>query len=238
MIKFAKEGASVVIHGQNPEKLEEVHCTIASSGVPESKLLVVSGAIQDDKVQDKLINETIKKFGRLDVLVNNAGVSMKSGADGNSLESFDLVFAINVRAVYRLIQLATPHLEKTKGSIVNISSGLSEKTYPRAMPYSISKAAINHLTRNFASVLASKGIRVNALAPGLVITEFVTRHGVPKEQSDAVYDDYAKRVVPLERSSQPEEQADVILYLASPTTSYMTASIVFNDGGILVSNPK
>ena len=161
---------------------------------------------------------------------------MKSGTDGNSLESFDLVFAINVRAVYRLTQLATPHLEKTKGSVVNISSGISEKVAPSVTPYSVSKAAVNHLTRNFASALAPKGIRVNALAPGLVITDFLTRHGISSEQADFVYETFAKKSVPLARSSQPEEQADTILYLAAPTTTYMTGSIVFSDGGLLVSS--
>jgi NAD(P)-dependent dehydrogenase (short-subunit alcohol dehydrogenase family) len=166
----------------------------------------------------------------LDVLVNNAGCPTKPGIDQNSLETFDFVFEVNVRAVYRLIQIAVPHLEKTKGSIVNLSSGLSQKPSPLMIPYSITKAAINHLTRNFASALASKGIRVNAVAPGIVSTEFHDRSGMGGNHVL----DVAKNIVPLNRAGRPEEQAQLILNIAAPDNSYMTGSIIFNDGGLIL----
>uniref|UniRef100_A0AC34QH48 Uncharacterized protein n=1 Tax=Panagrolaimus sp. JU765 TaxID=591449 RepID=A0AC34QH48_9BILA len=158
---------------------------------------------------------------------------MKSKEDGNSLESFDLVFAVNVRAVYRLIQLAAPYLEKTKGNVVNVGSGLSEKTHPVYMPYSISKAAVNHLTRNFANSLSPKGIRVNCASPGLTLTDFVSRHGIPEQKAHEMFNTLAKEATLLGRAATADEQADLILYLAAPTTTYITGSIVFNEGGIL-----
>uniref|UniRef100_A0AC35FHG7 Uncharacterized protein n=1 Tax=Panagrolaimus sp. PS1159 TaxID=55785 RepID=A0AC35FHG7_9BILA len=229
-IQFAKEGASVTLHGQSTERLEETKKQIIAAGISKSKVLIISGPIQDESIQDKLIDETAKHFGKLDVLVNNAGCPTKPGIDQNSLETFDFVFEVNVRAVYRLIQIAVPHLEKTKGSIVNLSSGLSQKPSPLMIPYSITKAAINHLTRNFASALASKGIRVNAVAPGIVSTEFHDRSGMGGNHVL----DVAKNIVPLNRAGRPEEQAQLILNIAAPDNSYMTGSIIFNDGGLIL----
>ena len=97
-IQFAKEGASVTIHGQSTEKLDETKKLIIAAGVSKTKVLVVSGPIQEESTQDKLIDETIKHFGKLDVLVNNAGCAIKSGAEANSMETFDFIFNVNVRA--------------------------------------------------------------------------------------------------------------------------------------------
>uniref|UniRef100_A0AC34FLM2 Uncharacterized protein n=1 Tax=Panagrolaimus sp. ES5 TaxID=591445 RepID=A0AC34FLM2_9BILA len=165
ILKLAKEGASVILHGQSKEKLEKVMAELLEVvGKDESKVLVIAGSLEDDATHNRLIDETIKRFGKLDILINNAGVaSGKQGADFNGMETYDTIMAVNVRAIYHLIQLATPHLEKTKGSIVNISSPLGEIPFALSMPYSISKAALNHLTRNFARSLAEKNIRVNAV---------------------------------------------------------------------------
>uniref|UniRef100_A0AC34GEA9 Uncharacterized protein n=1 Tax=Panagrolaimus sp. ES5 TaxID=591445 RepID=A0AC34GEA9_9BILA len=163
VLRFAKEGASVVVHGQSKEKLESVKKDLLGLKIDESRILVIAGSLEDEATHDRLIDETVKRFGRLDILINNAAIPGKAGSDPNSMEGYDAIMNVNVRAIYRLIQLATPHLEKTKGSIVNITSDLSERPMPRSMPYSISKAALNHLTRNFARSLAEKNIRVNAV---------------------------------------------------------------------------
>ena len=143
--------------------MDETKRQLLAQGIPESRILIVSGAIQDFETQKALIENTVAKFGRLDVLVNNAGTGAAQGHDPQSMESFDMVMSVNVRAPYSLIQLATDELEKTKGNIVNVSSDLSTLVFPNSIPYSISKQALDHLTRNFADTLASKGIRVNAV---------------------------------------------------------------------------
>ena len=98
-LEFAKEGASVTIHGQSKDKLEATKKQIVAAGIPDSKVFIVSGPMQEEATQDKLIDETVKHFGKLDVLVNNAGCVTKPGvADHNSMEVFDFVFNVNVRA--------------------------------------------------------------------------------------------------------------------------------------------
>uniref|UniRef100_A0AC35EWI1 Uncharacterized protein n=1 Tax=Panagrolaimus sp. PS1159 TaxID=55785 RepID=A0AC35EWI1_9BILA len=234
ILRFAKEGASVVIHGQSKEKLDSVKAELLNSKIDESKILVIPGSLQDEAVHDRLINETVKHFGKLDILINNAGIPGKSGVDSNSMEGYDAIMAVNVRAVYRLIQLAAPHLEKTKGSIVNISSSLSQCTLPMSIPYSISKAALDHLTRNYARLLAEKGICVNSVNPGLTATDFGVQM-IPKEMLQNLITEEEKKI-PFKRASTSDEQAEVILNIASPTNTYMTGSIVFNDGGYLISH--
>uniref|UniRef100_A0A914PY38 Uncharacterized protein n=1 Tax=Panagrolaimus davidi TaxID=227884 RepID=A0A914PY38_9BILA len=98
ILRFAKEGASVVLHGQSKEKLDSVKAELLNSKIDESKILVIPGSLQDDAVHDRLINETIKHFGKLDILINNAGIPGKSGVDSNSMEGYDAIMAVNVRA--------------------------------------------------------------------------------------------------------------------------------------------
>uniref|UniRef100_A0A914YAN1 Uncharacterized protein n=1 Tax=Panagrolaimus superbus TaxID=310955 RepID=A0A914YAN1_9BILA len=237
ILHFAKEGASVILHGQSKEKLEKVKAELLEIvGRDESKILVIPGSLEDETTLVRLIDETIKQFGKIDILINNAGIAGgKPGADFNALETYDTIMAVNVRAIYRLIQLATPHLEKTKGSIVNITSPLGETPFILSMPYSISKAALNHLTRNFARSLAEKGIRVNAVGVGLTRTDLQTRMGLPTEMLDNIFAQGAKHI-PLGRISEIDEQAEIILNIASPTNTYMTGSIIYNDGGYLIGN--
>uniref|UniRef100_A0A914Y3U7 Uncharacterized protein n=1 Tax=Panagrolaimus superbus TaxID=310955 RepID=A0A914Y3U7_9BILA len=180
---------------------------------------------------------TLKKFGKLDVLVNNAGVWLKSGENPNSVESLKHILDVNVVALYRLIEIAVAHLEKTKGNIVNISSSLSKVVQPIKIPYTISKAAVDHLTHSFAAILAPKGIRVNSVNPGLVDTEFHERSGISEDVAKNRIKQYAAQSIPLGRPSTPDEQADLILFVAAPTTTYMTGSNLFNDGGVGVQPP-
>uniref|UniRef100_A0AC34FQZ0 Uncharacterized protein n=1 Tax=Panagrolaimus sp. ES5 TaxID=591445 RepID=A0AC34FQZ0_9BILA len=130
----------------------------------------------------------------------------------------------NIRCfrIYRLIQLATPQLEKTEGSIVNITSPLAETNCLLSIPYSISKAALNHLTRS----LAEKNIRVYAVGVGLTRTDLQTRMGLPNEMLDAIFQQETKHI-PLGRISEIDEQAEIILNISSPTNTYMTGSVIF-----------
>uniref|UniRef100_A0AC35EX07 Uncharacterized protein n=1 Tax=Panagrolaimus sp. PS1159 TaxID=55785 RepID=A0AC35EX07_9BILA len=236
ILHFAKEGASVALHGQSKEKLEKTKKELLDNGTDESKILVIAGSLEDEETHNRLINETIKKFGKLDILINNAATAGgKPGSDANELETFDIIMNVNVRAIYRIIQLATPYLEKTKGSIINITSGLAEMPFTLSMPYSISKAALNHLTRNFARSLAEKGVRVNAIGVGLTRTDLQTRMGLSDEILDQMFSQYTKQI-PLGRTSEVNEQAELILDIASPSNTYMTGSIIYNDGGILIGH--
>ncbi|KAI6218805.1 Oxidoreductase, short chain dehydrogenase/reductase family protein [Aphelenchoides besseyi] len=235
---FAAKGANVTIHGQNEERLQKTVELLKKNGVSECRLLVVRGLIEKEETRKQLINETIKKFGRLDVLVNNAAATLKPGTDANSFESYDYVMGINVRALMDLCDQATPHLSKTRGNIVNVSSIGAQQAFTNTIPYVCSKAAVNHYTRNLAVVLASKGIRVNSVSPGGVDTNFNNHLAKNREELDAIYKYYAETTIPLGRIAKPKEIAYAIEFLAdNEKASYILGTNLDVDGGICAGRP-
>ena len=152
------------------------------------QVLTVEGAVDDEKVQTNLINKTIEKFGRIDVLINNAGIAQKTTdlSASRKLENFDYLMNVNLRAPVAITELAAPHLEKTKGNIINVSSIAGQKTVPYAPFYAISKAGLDHFCRNYAAILAPKGIRVNNLSPGGTDTNFATRMNITGDNYEKV----------------------------------------------------
>ncbi|XP_049878987.1 3-oxoacyl-[acyl-carrier-protein] reductase FabG-like [Pectinophora gossypiella] len=227
-ILFAKEGANVVMVGRDQTKLKTVSDKCAQVG---KKPLVIIADISKDDDARRIVKETIDKFGKLDVLVNNAGLN-KPGSilDGKVLESYDKTFSVNVRAVIHLTSLAAPHLIKTKGNIVNVSGVISVTTphFPDWISYHVSKAALDHFTRGAAKELAPSGVRVNAVSPGPVITDFAKNIGL-----DIKFENFT-HLTALNRISQPEEIADMIEYLAGEKAVGITGSIFVVDCGALV----
>lgn len=122
------------------------------------------------KEAQRIIDETVKHFGKLDVLINSAGVMVPNSAENVNMDDYDLIMDTNVRAIVELTKLAVPHLKKTKGNILNVSSVNSMRVLKNIYAYSISKAAVSHLTRSAARDLGPEGIRVNALSPGMIRT--------------------------------------------------------------------
>ncbi|KAI6238564.1 hypothetical protein M3Y99_00680100 [Aphelenchoides fujianensis] len=238
-VLFATEGAAVTIHGQNEERLKETLAQLKQSGVSiDKKILQVVGPIEKEKTRQKLVDETIKKFGRLDVLVNNAGLSHRSDlGDPNSLENLDYVMDVNVKSLMAMTRLCIPHLQKTKGNVVNISSIGSTWCVPSLTPYQLTKAAVDHYTRNASIEYAQVGVRVNAVRPGVITTNFGARHGSPSDQSLAWYENVRKNVIPMHRFGNPREVSNVIAFLASEKASYVTGSLIVVDGGLLAGPP-
>ncbi|XP_026314574.1 uncharacterized protein LOC113226230 [Hyposmocoma kahamanoa] len=224
-ILFAEQGASVVIIGRNESKLNAVAGKLPKNAQP---LIMKADVTTDAK---KIIDETVNKFGKIDVLVNNAGFG-KYGSltDGKFLEAYDTVMKTNLRAVAELTMLALPHLTKTKGNIINISSvaAMSVPRDARSLSYYISKAALDHFTRGAALEFASKGIRVNSVNPGPVVTDFL--ENMDAEMS---YDD-VKNFTVLKRVSTAEEIAELIMYLAGDKAQGITGSIMVTDNGFLL----
>uniref|UniRef100_A0A1I7YZG7 Dehydrogenase/reductase SDR family member 11 n=1 Tax=Steinernema glaseri TaxID=37863 RepID=A0A1I7YZG7_9BILA len=144
---------------------QETEKLMLDAGVSSSNILLVAGDVRDPKTCENLISKTVEKWGRLDVLVNNAGVISKLGVPVDSEENFDYTFDVNLKSIVRLNKLAIPHLEKTKGNIVNISS-INALTRGRDVPtfYALSKAALDHYLKYEAPGLAEKGIRMNNIA--------------------------------------------------------------------------
>ncbi|KAI6206690.1 hypothetical protein M3Y94_00941000 [Aphelenchoides besseyi] len=237
---FATEGACVTVHGQSEERLKATANLLKKLNVPDSRVLIVQGAIEEEQTQKRLIDETIKKFGRLDVLVNNAACSSGHGIDPNSLENLDFVMNSNLRSLIALTRMAIPYLAKTKGNVINISSCGSQRVSPISQPYVIMKAALDHYTRNAAVQYASQGIRVNTVSPGFIDTLFRSRHDANQEKKKAI-ETYVDRtiqiVVPLKRSGSAREVANVIEFLASDKASYVTGANWVVDGGYLTGAP-
>ncbi|CAH2098553.1 unnamed protein product [Euphydryas editha] len=223
--KFSKKGARVVIVGRNQTKLSAVakHCCSP---------LVIRADIADDDEARRVINETIKKFGQIDVLVNNAGISLDNhGLLGNDMmQNYDAIMKVNLRAVVHLTSLAAPHLIKTKGNIINVSSnaGVIPPFGVGLSNYFFLKAALNHFTVCAAVELGVYGVRVNTLSPGPVKTDLL------ENGKSELTHDTLKQFTTLNRVSEPEEMADVILFLASDKARGVTGSNYINDNGMII----
>ncbi|CAG9791675.1 unnamed protein product [Diatraea saccharalis] len=223
-VMFCKEGASVALVGRNEKKLMDVSkkCSIVGG-----KHIIIKADVSNDEDAKRIISETIMKFGQLDVLVNNAGITgFASVLEGTVLETYDKIMKINLWAVYG--PPAAPHLVKTKGNIVNVSSIVSSMVADiNASAYCCSKAGVNIFTQSTAAELASFGVRVNAISPGPVVTDIYDNAGVTP---DVVFD----IKTPLGRVSQSEEIADLILYLASDKAKGITGSNIVSDNGCML----
>lgn len=168
---------------------------IIKANAPRPLIIVADVTIDAERI----IQETINHFGSLDVLVNNAAEISRDTADNIGLEEFDRTMNTNVRSIVHLSKLAVPYLEKTKGNILNVSSIAGLRTKVNSFGHSISKAAVNQLTKNAALDLASKGIRVNAINPGAIRTpHFDTGHQLTADQTEDYVNSYKKRY-PLQR---------------------------------------
>lgn len=224
---FAENGATVVALGRNERELKSLRDeTQASNGTLKLQLADVLETTQVEKV----VNECVENFGQIDVLVNGAGIILNGSIENTTLDDWDKMMNINLRAVFFMMQKCVPHLEKTKGNIVNISSVAGPRAFPNLLAYSVSKAAVDQLTRCSALELAPKGIRVNAVNPGVVVTSLHKRGGM----TDDAYQNFlehSKKTHPIGRVGEPREVAELIYYLASEKASWITGATYEIDGG-------
>ncbi len=163
-------------------------------------------------------------------LVQAAGIIGSGAVDATADEAWDAMFAINVRAPFRLLREAAPHLAAARGAVVNVSSVTGLRAFPGLASYCASKAALDHLTRAAALDLAPKGVRVNAVNPGVVITNLHRRGGMD-EARYAAFLDHAKDTHPLGRPGTPGEIADLIAFLLSEKSAWITGETIAIDGG-------
>lgn len=221
---LAKLGANVSIVDLNEKSLMELTQRFIKSGLPKP-LPIVADVTKDS---ERIINETIKHFGRLDVLVNNAGIfTSDSTINFNPIE-FDHVINVNLRSAIMLTNSAVPHLEQTKGNIVNISSVAGLKPHGNYLSYCISKAGMNQFTKCAAMNLASKGIRVNAVNPGRIRTEIWKSVGI--DPSSGSFEERAKMSL-VPRVGEVTDVSSAIAYLASE--SFVNGILLSVDGGQL-----
>ena len=225
-MRLAQEAVDVVLVSRNREALEE---TVRLIDNTSEKLVIPADLTHEKEIRD-CFQQTVNHFGRLDILINAAGIIDTGTVENTNLNAWDYMFEINLRSVFLLIQLAVPYLEKTRGAIVNVSSVTGLRAFPGVLAYCVSKAGVDQLTRCAALELANKGIRVNAVNPGVIRTELHRRGGMDEKAYEA-FVEHSKTTHPLERIGNPEEVAELIVFLASGRSDWMTGTTISIDGG-------
>ena len=224
---FAGNGAKVIAVGRNDNDLGTLMDEARDS---DGSVKIHLADITETSQVDRLVSETVQHFGQIDVLVNSAGIIKNGSIEDTTLFDWDKMMNINLRSAFYLMQKCIPHLEATKGNVVNVSSVTGLRAFPNVLAYCVSKAATDQLTRCSALELAPKGIRVNAVNPGVVVTNLHKRGGM----SDENYEDFienAKNTHPIGRAGTPEEVAELIAYLASDKAAWITGATYEIDGG-------
>ncbi|MFD1874830.1 SDR family NAD(P)-dependent oxidoreductase [Hymenobacter bucti] len=224
--RFLQEGAAVVLNGRREHKLQET-----LMGFNAAKTLFHPGDVSDEAYVQRLVVDTVTKFGKLDVLVNNAGFAILGPFEQTTTEAWRTILGTDLDGVFFAARAALPHLLKTAGSIVNISSvsGLGGDWGLSA--YNAAKGAVTNFTRALALEYGARGVRVNAVAPSLTSSEATAE----LEKSEAVKAAFADRM-PKARAATPAEIAAVVAFLASEDASFVNGVILPVDGGLSASN--
>ena len=226
-LAFALDGASVVLVGRHESVLAEVAGSVRSAGGQAATCPV---DLTGDDAPKKIVDAAIGAFGNIDVLVNAAGIIASGALEATTDEVWDMMMAVNLRAPFRLMRAAAPHLTARKGAIVNVSSVNGLRSFPGVLAYCVSKAGVDHLTRCAAIEMAPLGVRVNAVNPGVTVTNLHRRSGMAEPQY-AAFLERSKETHPLGRPGQPDEIAALILFLASERAGWMTGETIPIDGG-------
>jgi NAD(P)-dependent dehydrogenase (short-subunit alcohol dehydrogenase family) len=223
---FAENGAIVIAVGRIEKELTALAREHAGEGTIKPHLADLLEQTQLERV----VHETMADHGKIDCLVNAAGIIQNGTIENTTIDDWDRLMNINLRSVFMLTQRCVPHLAVTKGNIVNVSSVAGSRAFPGVLAYCVSKAGIDEFTRCTALELAPKGIRVNAVNPGVVVTNLHRRGGMDEES----YKKFLGRTGethPLGRAGKPEEVADLIYFLASDKASWITGATYEIDGG-------
>jgi len=237
-IYFARLGAKLSLTGRNEVNLQRIGDECVSVGPANTdRPLIVVAELSCEMDVINIVDVTIKKYGRLDILVNNAGTYELGTIETTSLEQYDRIMAVNIRAAFQLTMLCVPHLITTRGNIINVSSIGGSRSFPGQIAYSMSKSAMDQMTACTALELASKGVRVNSINPGAIVTEIFSRAGMSDEEIPK-FMEHCKEFHPLRRVGEAEEVAQAIAFLASSNSaSFITGEHLHVDGGLHAACP-
>ena len=224
---FAEAGAKVVVSDINEKQIDEVSSEINSCNATCLKQIL---DVTNQENIERVVANVIKEFGQLDILINNAGISIPTTIDDeNYEESWDRTFDVLLKGQVNLIRATLPYIRKSDcGRIVNISSTEGLGATPRISPYTSAKHGVIGLTRSLAAELGSQGITVNCICPGPINTAMTA--AIPIEDKQI----YARRRVPLKRYGEPEEVAHMTLSLCLPAASFVNGAVLPVDGGLSI----
>jgi len=232
-LALGREGARVLAAGRRRERLEAVVRAVQDAG---GEAAALTGDVRDEAVCARWVEEARKRFGGLDLLVNAAGVLGPGGVLDTTPAEWDRMMDSNLRSVFLLTRAAAPALIERRGAIVNLSSVAGPRPYLNLLAYCVSKAGVDQLTRCAALDLAPHGVRVNAVNPGVVVTEL---HTVTQAVPDyAGFLERSKTTHPIGRVGQPEEVAALVLYLLSGEAGWITGATMSIDGGRALASAR
>ncbi len=224
---YLQQGAKVILFGSRQETADQAVAKLKSENTAW-EVVGMAPELSNLHSVEQAITDIIQKFSKIDILVNNAGISARESIYDYSEEAFDQIMNLNVKALFDCTKAVVPHMrEQGGGCIINTSSMVSLYGQPSGVGYPASKSAVNGLTKSLARELGKDGIRVNAVAPGVTKTDMVS----------ALPEDMVARVVapiPLGRMGEPNEIANVFLFLASELASYVSGAIISVDGATVV----
>lgn len=225
--RLAKDGCRILAVGRDQNALQQTCRDIESAGgVAHAFAADVTAA----DAPANIVAKALASFGRIDVLVNAAGIIASGTVADTQDADWDVMMDVNVRAPFRMIRAATPALIAAKGAIVNVSSVTGTRAFPGVAAYCVSKAAVDQLTRVAALEMAAAGVRVNSVNPGVVVSNLHRRGGMD-EVKYAAFLEHAKATHPLGRPGTPEDVADLIAFLSSSASGWITGTTVNVDGG-------
>ena len=226
-LRLARDGCDILAVGRNAAALRATADAVQQAGASCETL---QADVVEAQAPERIVDAAIRRCGGIDVIVNAAGIIASGTVENTADEAWDRMMDINVRAPFRLMRQAAPHLAARRGAVVNVSSVTGLRAFPGVLAYCVSKAAVDQLTRCAALELAAKGVRVNAVNPGVVVTELHKRSGMSEDQY-AAFLERSKETHPIGRAGRAEEIAELIAFLASDRSGWVTGETISIDGG-------
>jgi NAD(P)-dependent dehydrogenase (short-subunit alcohol dehydrogenase family) len=222
-LRASECGGSVAMVARRAEELAKL-CA------GRERVLPIAADLTRETDRERVVEQTLKAFGGIDVLVNAAGIIANGTIETTTLDAWDTMMDINLRSLFRLTQLALPSILTRKGNIVNVSSVTGVRSFPNVLAYCVSKAGVDQLTHCAALELGPKGVRINAVDPGVVQTNLHRTSGMA-EEAYGKFLEHSTSTHPIGRIGQPEEVAELILFLASERAGWITGASYSIDGG-------
>ena len=229
--RLAKDGCRILAVGRDEKALALTCQEIAGDGGIAHPF---AADVTADDGPGRIVAAAMAEFGRIDILVNAAGIIASGTVADTPDAGWDSMMNVNVRAPFRLMREASAAITASKGAIVNVSSVTGTRAFPGVAAYCVSKAAVDQLTRVAALEMAASGVRVNAVNPGVVITNLHRRGGMDEAKYEAFLE-HARDTHPMGRPGTPEDVADLVAFLVSPSSSWITGMTVAVEGGTLLA---